>query len=86
MTPEPKIAAVKRLFAIAGLCVAIPAISVGAKATPLTLQEAVAKVERETGAKVLWAETKKASKQTVYRIKILTRAGQVKIIEVPAGD
>jgi len=84
--PEPKIAAVKRLFAIAGLFVAIPAISVGAKATPLTLQEAVAKVERETGAKVLSAETKKASKQTVYRIKILTRAGQVKIIEVPAGD
>jgi uncharacterized membrane protein YkoI len=83
--PEPK-TTVKRLFAIVGLCVAIPAISVGAKATPLTLQEAVAKVERETGAKVLSAETKKASKQTVYRIKILTRAGQVKIIEVPAGD
>ena len=76
----------RRLFASAGLGLAVLAASVVAKNAPLTLQEAIAKVERETGAKVLSAETKHASRQTVYRIKILTREGQVKIIEVPAGD
>ena len=76
----------RRLFASAGLGLAILAASVAAKNAPMTLQEAIAKVERETGAKVLSAETKHASKQTVYRIKVLTRQGQVKIIEVPAGD
>ncbi len=81
-----KIAAVRRLFICAGLGLAVLAASVAAKTAPLTLQEAIAKVERETGAKVLSAETKHAARQTVYRIKILTREGQVKIIEVPAGD
>ena len=76
----------RRLFACAGLGLAVLAASVAAKSAPLTLQEAIAKVERETGAKVLSAETKHATRQTVYRIKILTRQGQVKVIEVPAGD
>ena len=76
----------RRLFASAGMAFAVLAASVAAKTAPLTLQEAIAKVERETGAKVLSAETKHASRQTVYRIKILTRDGQVKVIEVPAGD
>jgi uncharacterized membrane protein YkoI len=53
-------------------------------AASLTVQEAIVKVERETGGKVLSAETKKAGKQTIYRIKVLTRDGQVKIVEVPA--
>jgi hypothetical protein len=35
---------------------------------------------------VLSAETKHAAKQTVYRIKVLTHDGQVKVIEVPAGE
>lgn len=76
----------KRVLARVGLGLLAAAVAVGANSAPLTLQEAVAKVERETGAKVLSAETKHASKQTVYRIKILTRTGQVKVIEVPAGD
>jgi len=52
----------------------------------MTLQDAIAKVERETGAKVLSAETKGGARQKVYRIKVLTRDGQVKVIDVPAGD
>lgn len=53
-------------------------------AAPLSMQEAVTKVQRQTGGKVLSAETKTQGKKTIYRIKVLTRDGQVRIIEVPA--
>ena len=64
---------------IAALFAAGPVFAAG-----LTLQDAVAKVERETHGKVLSAETKHNGRQTVYRIKVLTRDGQVGLIEVPA--
>ncbi len=54
-------------------------------ATP-SLKEAIARVERETGGKVLSAETRHAGKQTIYRLKVLTRDGKVKIVEVVAED
>lgn len=53
-------------------------------AETLTKQEAIAKVERETHGKVLTAETKQVGKQTIYRIKVLTHDGQVKVVEVSA--
>ena len=76
----------KHLLAIAGLAVAVLVAAMPAVAAPMTLQDAIAKVERETGAKVLSAETKGGARQKVYRIKVLTRDGQVKVIDVPAGD
>lgn len=57
-----------------------------ALAAPLTMQEAIVKVQRETGGKVLSAESKTQGKKTIYRIKLLTRDGQVKIVEVPAEN
>ena len=72
----------KHALSTALMCAALlagPALAAG-----LTLQEAVAKVERETHGKVLSAETKHNGGQTVYRIKVLTRDGQVRVIEVPA--
>ena len=74
----------KRLLATTGLLFALASQCV--LAAPLTLKDAIKKVERETGAKVLSAETKHSGRQTVYRIKVLTRQGQVKVIEVPAGS
>lgn len=53
-------------------------------AAPLSMQEAIAKVQRETSGKVLSAESKTQGHKTIYRIKVLTRDGQVKIVEVPA--
>ncbi len=64
---------------VAALFAAAPVFAAG-----LTLQDAVAKVERETHGKVLSAETKHNGRQTVYRIKVLTHDGQVRVIEVPA--
>jgi uncharacterized membrane protein YkoI len=51
-----------------------------------SLQDAINKVERETHGKVLSAETKHNGRTTVYRIKVITRDGQVRVIEVPADE
>jgi hypothetical protein len=68
------------VLVLAALFAAGPAFAV------VTLQDAIAKVERETHGKVLSAETKRNGRSTVYRIKVLTRDGQVRVIEVPAED
>jgi uncharacterized membrane protein YkoI len=73
-------------FATLALLVAFALTSHHALAAALTQQEAVAKVQRETGGKVLKVETKTQANKTIYRIKVLTRDGQVKIVEVPADS
>jgi uncharacterized membrane protein YkoI len=55
-----------------------------ALAATLSLQDAIAKVERDTHGKVLSAETKRTGNRAIYRIKVLTRDGRVQVIEVPA--
>ncbi len=67
-------------------CLSLVLLCASAAAATLTMQQAVAKVERETHGKVLSAETKHNGKRSVYRIKVLTRDGQVRVIEVPADD
>jgi len=74
----------KTLLASALLCCAALVAAGAAQAANMSLQDAVAKVERETHGRVLSAETKHNGRQTVYRIKVLTRDGQVRVIEVPA--
>jgi uncharacterized membrane protein YkoI len=68
------------VFALAAVCTTGPA------AAARSLQDAISKVERDTHGKVLSAETKHNGRSTVYRIKVLTREGQVRVIEVPADD
>jgi uncharacterized membrane protein YkoI len=68
------------VFMVASVCAARPV------AAAKSLQDAIGKVERETRGKVLSAETKHNGRSTVYRIKVLTREGQVRVIEVPADD
>lgn len=79
-----KLDIMKQRFASFFLALACALTPYHALAAQLTVQEAIAKVERETGGKVLSAETKHAGKQAIYRIKVLTRDGQVKVVEVPA--
>jgi uncharacterized membrane protein YkoI len=59
-------------------------VAPAAPAAAMSLQEAIAKVERDTHGKVLSAETKRTGNRAVYRIKVLTRDGRVQVIEVPA--
>ena len=49
-----------------------------------TLREAVALVERDTGGRILAAEAVTAGLSRVYRIKVLTPDGTVRVVQVLA--
>ncbi len=57
-----------------------------AVAREITVQEAVAQVQRETSAKVLSVQTLRIGKRKIYRIKILTSGGQVRVLEIKADQ
>lgn len=50
----------------------------------VSLDEAVARVRRETGGRVLSAETRASRGRTSYRIKVLLRDGSVRMVNVDA--
>jgi hypothetical protein len=50
-----------------------------------SLQDAVESVQRKTGGRVLSAETVRAGKDKLYRVKVLTPEGRVQVITVPAA-
>jgi hypothetical protein len=71
-----------RLLAFAAcLLLAFPALAQRA----VSLQDAVDRVQRETGGKILSAETVRQGRASVYRIKLLTRDGRVQVVTVPAA-
>lgn len=47
-----------------------------------TLRDAVAMVERETGGRILAAETVTTGDSRVFRIKVLTPDGTVRVVQV----
>ena len=49
-----------------------------------TLDQAVVNVQRETGGKVLSAESRNVGRRQEYRIKVLTPDGHVKVMAIPA--
>lgn len=64
--------------------VAILAAQVSPAADEITVQQAVDKVQRETNAKVLSVQTLQVGKRKLYRIKLLTPGGQVRVVDVKA--
>lgn len=66
------------------LCAILVAMSAQVLAREISVQEAVALAQRETDGKVLSVQTLNVGKRKVYRIKILTRDGQVRIVQVQA--
>lgn len=62
------------------------AASTAARSQPVqpavTLDQAVLKVQRETGGKVLSAESRGVGRRLEYRIKVLTPQGHVKVMAV----
>lgn len=55
-------------------------------ASELTVQEAADRVQRESNAKVLSVQTLQVGKRKIYRIKVLTPGGQVRVVEVKANE
>jgi uncharacterized membrane protein YkoI len=51
-----------------------------------TLQDAVQRVQQETGGKILSAHTVRSGKSKVYRIKVLTPDGRVRVVQVQATE
>ena len=66
------------------LCVLAMAFVAGVQARELSVQEAVAKVQQDTNGKVLSVQTLTMGKHKVYRIKVLTLDGQVRVVQVAA--
>lgn len=50
----------------------------------MSLNQAVQQVQRETGGRVLSAETINQGGRSVHRIKVLTPSGQVRVMTVDA--
>ncbi|HPW02665.1 MAG: hypothetical protein WBC13_04455 [Dokdonella sp.] len=55
-------------------------------AREISVQEAVDRVQQDTHAKVLNVRTLQIGKRKIYRIKILTPGGQVRVIEIKADQ
>jgi uncharacterized membrane protein YkoI len=66
------------------LAALLAATALSVHAREVSMQEAVAQAQRETGGKVLSVQTLNVGKHKVYRIKTLTRDGQVRIVQVSA--
>ena len=62
-------------------CVAATALAQSA-APAVTLDQAVLKVQQETGGKVLSAEQRGVGRRQEYRIKVLTTDGHVRVMAV----
>lgn len=60
--------------------------SVSALAAGLTLEQAVERVRRDTGGRVLAAETVQEDGRRVHRIKVLTPERNVRTVRVDAGN
>lgn len=67
------------------LAVALNVASPAHAQRALDLRDAVEQVQRESGGRILSAETVRIGKQKVYRVKVLTRDGLVKVVLVPAA-
>jgi len=50
----------------------------------VSMDQAVLKVQRETGGKVLSAEPHHVGRRTEYRIKVLTPQGHVRVMAIPS--
>ena len=49
----------------------------------MSLSEATAKVRRDTGGKIVSAQTKVSNGRETHHIKVLTKDGKVKTVKVP---
>ncbi|MDF3982491.1 hypothetical protein P3W24_07525 [Luteibacter sp. PPL201] len=69
---------------IFALCLAAPFAAPAFQTSSMTLEQAVSKVQKETGGMVLSADTRlvERGRITEYRVKVLTLDGHVKVVPV----
>lgn len=70
------------------LCLLIPVGAALAAQSPpppaLTLEQAISRVQRESGGTILSAERQRRGRKVEYRLKVLTPDGHVRVLAVPA--
>jgi hypothetical protein len=77
---------VHRTLLAMGLAACGIAMMAAVHARDLSLQEAVVQAQREADGRVLSVQTLNVGKRKVYRIKVLTRDGRVRVIQVAADQ
>lgn len=83
---HPFMFAARRFFRVLMLAAALALPAAPALAQrAVSLQEAVERVQQETGGKILSAETVRIGRQKMYRIKVLTPDGRVRVLQIPAA-
>jgi hypothetical protein len=70
------------LACLPALLLAAPALAWAQDKAPLTLEEAVTRVQQDTGGKILSADPRRVGRRTEYRIKVLTPDGHVRTIAI----
>jgi hypothetical protein len=70
------------LACLSALCLAGLAQAATPAAPAMTLEQAVAKVQDETGGKILSADPRQLGRRMEYRIKVLTPDGHVRIVVI----
>lgn len=68
---------------VAAAALSFPAVLL---ANEISVQQAVERVQKESNGKVLSVQTLQVGKRKIYRIKLLTAGGQVKVVEVKANE
>jgi hypothetical protein len=71
-----------RVMACAAAMMLAAGSALAAPPPKLTLEQAIAQVQQDTGGTVLSAEPRKLGRRTEYRIKVLTPEGHVQVIVV----
>lgn len=66
------------------LLIALLLAVIAGPAAAITMKEAIEQVQRETGGKVLAADTIRTRGTVIYRIKVLMPDGRVRIFQIPA--
>ncbi len=52
----------------------------------VSLEQAVAQVKKQTGGRILSAETYKLQGQRIHRIKVLLPDGRIRVVKIKAGS
>jgi hypothetical protein len=81
-TTLPTLLSRSLLACLPALLLAVPAHALPQDKAVMTLEEAVTKVQQDTGGKILSADPRQLGRRTEYRIKVLTPDGHVRIIAI----
>lgn len=76
--------ALSRIRSLRWIALALAFAAAAAGAREISVEEAVQRVQQETDGKVLAVQTLTIGQRKIYRIKVLTPDGRMRVMQVPA--